>query len=166
MSVCGGLLLMVTGILLTMVLTAVNSLRLAERRAAVQRNALVLAGRLGQELKCAHPDSLVVAGDLTFLSSRGLRFSPAGQLLWVRWLNVVLRPDHRVVLREWPITVPTSPPYLTPPGAGVAGWRESSLAAWVQSLDFQLDGHGAVKVRLVTSFEGCQYELNTVFAGG
>ena len=166
LSVGGSLLLIVTGILLAMVITAVNSLRLAERRATVQRNALVLVSRLGQEMKCAHPDSLEVAQGLTFLSSRPLRFSPGGQRLWVRWLNVQLRSDHRVVLRQWPITNPSNPPYLTPPVANAAGWSESSLASWVKLLDFSLDEHGALKLHLVTSFEGSEYELNTVFAGG
>ena len=170
MSISGGLLLLISGILLVMMIAAVNSLRLAERRAAVQRNALLLVGRLRQEVACAHPDSLQVepTAGLTFISERtesgGLKFSSTGQRLWVRWLNVVRRPDQRVVLRQWSITNPSSPPWLTPPLAGAAGWSERGLAEHVQVLDFQVDANGALHLRLVTAVESLQYEVNTVLA--
>lgn len=157
---------MVTGILLAMVVTAVNSLRLADRRAQVQRNALLLVNRLGQELGCAHPESLIVDAGLTFLSSRtstgGLRYSAAGQRLWLRWLNVSRRSDRTVMLRQWPITAPASPPYLTPPGAAAGGWSERPVARQVQAMEFQKDARGAIHLQLVTEYEGVHYELNTV----
>jgi len=168
--ISSGLLLLILGLLLAMFLSAVRALREGERRSSVQRSALILLQRLRQELNCAHRDSLLLDPQqgLVFLSDRNaagqLRYTPGGQRLWLRWQTVGWLATRQVVLRQWSITNPTSPPVLTPPVANAAGWSQRMLAADVEQLNFQVDAQGALHLQLRTAREGLQYEVNTVLA--
>lgn len=113
-----GLALLLFG-LLTMVL--VPSLRVwlrAREDSEAQQAVAVVAARVREEVRSAHPESLVCLGSppgLVLLSWRARDGAPAwnerGELQWQKHLVVYLRPEAREVrIQELPLAAPASDP--------------------------------------------------------
>ena len=152
-------------------ISASRTLRHGSRQSEVQRNGLLVARRLGEAIRNAHPDSLSAAADgsyvfcLSALSQSGeIGYTEFGQTLWQAWQCFYHDPERREIrLFQRDITPHWQPQLSSPPL--LKSSQHPRVARLVERLQCRVDeARSLLNVTVETKDEAYRTVLSTSFS--
>lgn len=176
--VAGGLFLLLLGILIAFIHSALRTWARSDVKAQVQQSAMVVTSLLMQEFRHSHAESVYIKkveateDELTVhqdailfvsaLDDRGrVRCDPLGNLIWQR--STVIYHDGRGQVL-WQQT-PLAPPGTTPDPVRITSYtpspRDHVVARLVRSLQLRYDDKSKLQIAVETALEGQRSTLET-----